>query len=187
MDISTAYLTILSTVLAVKTVLLFVCFVFTAFLPPDEIEVEFPPPEGYSGTERKTVEVPEYPSCQAIGFLILVYVYDIIMIYPYTRKGSESEHSLVYLLVGIVSLGIQTMAAIGWSGITPSWLAAERHYGLWHSKIWSCYYMSFILTGVAIGLPLLYRGMWLIITFTITVAPTVWRAIYEAYRPLKFW
>lgn len=187
MDISTAYLTILSTVLAVKIVLLVLLFVITTFLPPDEIEVEFPPPEGYSGTERKTVEVPEYPSCQALGFLILVYIYDIIMIYPYTRKGSESEHSLVYLLVGIVSLGIQTMAAIGWSGITSSWLAAERHYGLWYSKTWSCYYLTFILTGFAIGLPLLYKGMWLVITFTITSGPTVWRAIYEAYRPLKCW
>ena len=187
MDICGSYLSILSTILAFKILLLAPCFFITAILPPNESEVEFPPPEGYSGTERKCINVPKSPGFQALGFLILVYLFDIIMLYPYTHKGSGSEHSLVYLLAGIASLGIQTMAAIGWSGIKASWLAAERNYGLWHSTTWSCYYWSFILTGIAIGLPLLYKGIWVVISFTITFAPTVWRAIYEAYMPLKFW
>lgn len=187
MNICTSYSSIISTLLAVETILLLPCFLLAAILPPDEIEVEFPPPEGYSGTERKTVKVPEYPSCQELGFLTMVYVFDIIMLYPHTREGIKSEHSFIYLLAGVVCFGIQTMAAIGWSGIKTSWLAAERSYGLWHSKRWSCYYMSFVLTGIVIALPLLYKGLWLTITFTVASAPTVWRAVCEAYKPLKFW
>jgi hypothetical protein len=187
MDISTSYFTILSSILAFETILLFPCFLFTAILPPDEIDVEFPPPEGYSGTERKTVTVPKYPSCSEIGFLIALYIFDIILLYPYTREGVTNEPRFLYFVISIVCLGIQTLAAIGWSGIKMSWLAAERGYGLWYSKAWTCYYMSFILTGIAIGLPFLYRGIWIIVMFAISFAPTAWRAIYNAYRLLKFW
>jgi len=187
MDISTSYLTILSTALAVETLLLLPCFLLAVFLHPDEIEVEFPPPSGYSGTESRTVDVPEYPSSPKLFFLIAIYVFDIVMIYPYTRNGLVSEHSILYLLVGIMSLAFQVMAAIGWGGIKTSWLAAERSYGLWYSKAWTCYYMSFILTGVAIGLPLLYKAIWFLIDFTMAIAPTLWTAIYNAYAPLKFW
>lgn len=187
MDISTSYLTILSSVLAVETLLLFPCFLLVALRPPNEIGVEFPPPPGYSGTEQRTVNVPKYPSCSKLFFLIAIYVFDIVMIYPYTRNGLVSKHSKLYLLVGIVTLAFQVFAAIGWSGIKTSWLAAERSYGLWYSKAWTSYYMSFILTGVAIGLPLLYKGIWFLIDLTIAIAPTSWAAIYNAYAPLKFW
>lgn len=187
MDINTSYVTILSTVLAVQILLLLPCFLLAVFRPPDEIEVEFPPPPGYSGTERRKVDVPKYPSCSKLFFLIAIYVFDIVMIYPYTRNGLVSEHSILFVLVGVVSLTFQVLAAIGWSGIKTSWLAAERSYGLWHSKAWTCYYMSFILTGVAIALPLLYKGIWFLIDFTVAIAPTSWTAIYNAYAPLKFW
>jgi hypothetical protein len=187
MDVSTAYLTILSTVLAVETLVLLPCFLLAAILPPDEIEAEFPPPPGYSGTENRTVDVPEYPSSLNFLSLIAIYVFDIIMIYPYTQNGLVIEHSILYQLIGIVSLTFQAMAAVGWSGIKTSWLAAEKGYALWYSKAWTCYYMSFILTGVAIGLPLLYKGIWFVIDFTIAIAPTSWIAIYNAYAPLKFW
>lgn len=187
MDISTSYLTILSTVLAAETLLLLPCFLLAAILPPGEIEVEFPPPRGYSGNEKRTVGVPKYPSSLNLFFLIAIYLFDIVMIYPHTQSGLVSEHSILHLLVGIVSLTFQVMAAVGWGGIKTSWLAAEKGYGLWHSKAWTCYYMSFILNGLAIGLPLLYKGIWFLIAFTMASAPISWTAIYNAYAPLKFW
>ena len=126
MDISTSYLGILSNVLAVEILLLLPCFLLAAILPPDEIEVEFPPPPGYSGTERRTVNVLEYPSSPKLFFLIAAYLFDIVMIYPYTFNGAISEHNTLYILFGIVCLTVQVTAAVGWSGIKTSWLAAER-------------------------------------------------------------
>ena len=82
------------------------------------------------------------------------------------------------------ALVAQTAAAVGWSGISVSWLAAEKKYGLWHSKAWSSYYLSFILVGVGIGVPLLFNTSWHIVEYSLLFAPTIGKAFYEAYAPL---
>jgi len=184
MDTTTAYFTLFSTLLALKILILFPLCLYTTVRPPQDDEVEFPPPPGYCGSERKTVQVPKYPSCPDLLFLILVYAMDIVFMYPATRRGVEVElnSALIAFLGG--ALGLQAAAAVGWSGISMSWLAAEKKYGLWHSKAWSAYYLSFILVGVGIGLPLLFIWTWHIGKYTIVIAPTVGKAFYDAFAPL---
>jgi hypothetical protein len=186
MDIGPSYFTILSRLLAIKTTILFLLCLVVAIIPPANVEVEFPPPASYSVVERKIVNVPKYPSFREVGFLVIIYFSDIIFLYPFTYEGSATKNNIIIFLVGIAFLGLQIMAAVGWSGIQTSWLAAERKYGLWHSLAWSSYYMSFILTGVAIGLPLLYRAVWEVILFIIAVASTTWKALSYAYAPLIY-
>jgi len=186
MDTTTAYFTLFSTLLALKILILFPLCLYTMIVPPQDEEVEFPPPPGYSGTERKTIEVPKYPSFSDLLFLILVYAMDIVFIYPATRHGNEAQlnPALTAFLGG--ALALQAAAAVGWSGISMSWLAAEKKYGLWHYKTWSAYYMSFILVGVGIGLPLLFIWTWHVGTYAIVIAPTVGKAFYDAYAPLPY-
>jgi hypothetical protein len=184
MDTSTAYFTLLSTILAIKVLLLLPLCLFVLVLPAPEIEVEFPPPPGYSGTERRTVKVPTYPSFSSLLFLSIVYTVDIILVYPFTRHGNECQPSPLQMTLMIGGLGIQTMAAVGWSGISSSWLSAEKKYGLWHSWAWGCYYLSFILVGVTIGLPLFYMALWHVGEYMTLIAPTVWDAFYHAFAPI---
>lgn len=187
MDIGPSYFTIFSRLLAAKVALLCLLSLVVAVIPPENVEIEFPPPDGYSGAERRTVEVPKYPSFRQVGFLVIIYIFDIIFLYPFTYEGGSNKRNIIVFLAGNAFLVLQTVAAVGWSGIRTSWLAAENGYGLWHNPAWSAYYMSFILTGVAIGLSLLYKALWEVIIFTIVVAPTVWEAFYHAYTPLIFW
>jgi|SRR5277367_695616 len=184
MDTTTAYFTLFSTLLALKTLILLPLCLYTLILPPRTEEVEFPPPAGYSGSERKTVEVPKYPSFSDLFFLVIVYAMDIVFIYPATRHGIEIQPNSALIAVLGGAIGLQAIAAVGWSGISMSWLAAEKKYGLWHSKAWSAYYMSFILVGVGIGLPLLSIWTWHVWKYTIVIAPIVGKAFYDAYEPL---
>jgi len=185
MDTTTAYFTIFSSFLAVKVLILALLCIFTAIFPPTDEEVEFPPPRGYSGTETKKVEVPKYPSFSDLLFLLLAYILDIIFIYPLTQSGRETPFfHPVFIACKSVALGLQAVAAVGWSGIGVSWLAAEKKYGLWHSNAWGLYYHSFILVGVGMGIPLFFNLSWYIVEFSIASAPTIARALYEAYEPL---
>src|SRR5438552_12537104 len=116
-DIGPLYFTVFSIVLAAEIIVLFLCCLITFILPPNDHQVEFPPPPGYSGMERRKVEVPDYPSSLELAYLIAVYALDIILIYPYTREGSASQHDTLYRLAGIVIFGIQVTSAVGWNGI----------------------------------------------------------------------
>ena len=185
MDTPTAYFTIFSTFLAIKVLILAPLCLYTAMFPPRDEEVEFPPPQGYSSMETKKVEVPKYPAFSDLLFLLLVYVLDIIFIYPLTRSGGEApSFHPVFIASKSLALGIQVVAAIGWSGIGVSWLAAEKKYGLWHSKTWALYYHSFILVGVGMGVPLLFNLLWYIVEYSLASAPTIAKAFYEAYQPI---
>lgn len=187
MDMNTAYFTLLSRALAIHSIVLVPFCVFSAIRPPHLIEVEFPPPLGHSRDERRAVKVPRYPPCQSVAFLIAVYLCDVFFIYPFTREGTVKDDSFHFILriIGTIGLVIHVLAAIGWSNIRPNWLAAERNYGLWYSKIWKAYYMSFIVTGVAIMIPLFYLGLWHLGATAFNLVPIIGRAMYQAYLPLN--
>jgi hypothetical protein len=187
MDIIFSYSTVLSTCLAVKIVLLCLLCLVVVVVPPVNIEVEFPPPTGYSRAVRKTVEVPKYPSLRDLIFLVIVYIFDIIFIYPLTYEGAATKKNIIIVLVAATFLTFHLIASASWSGIETSWLSAEKKFGLWHSPAWSIYYMSFILTGVAIGLPFLYVIIWGVIIFVDAITPNMGKALYQAYAPLIFW
>ena len=178
--------TILSKLLAIQSLALLPFFLFTAIFPPNTVPTEFPPPLGYSGDERKIVHIPCYPSAYEFGFLIAVYISGIVFLYPFTKNAADNGCPLV-LYLGIFALMVQIIAAVGWSGIEPNWLAAGHQYGLWHSKIWSGYYMSFIITGALIGISLLSLGVSYVWTATLTVVPIAKDALRNAYAPFIAW
>jgi hypothetical protein len=185
MDLESTYSAILSTILAIKISLLVPLFLLTAILPPLCTEVECPAPKGDTGT--KTLDIPDYPSPKSLAFLIAVYFFDILLLYPYTPDGANTPYDSSFRIVGVIGILLQTMSAIGWAGIEPNWDTAEALYGLWFNKFWSWYYMSFILVGIAIGLPLIYKAMWWCGELTVLIAPMTWKAICNAYAPLKVW
>jgi len=184
MDINASYFTLVSSTLAVQTIVLVPFFLYSLFFPPCAVEVEFPPPAECSVKETKKVYIPNYPSCLEYLFLIAVYLLDIIFLYPFTRAGSEIAN-WISSLVSLVVLFLQMSLAIGWGGTDASWLAAEKKLGLWSNKAWSCYYMDFISTSVAIGVPLGYEVSWMVVRFVVGVTPSVWMALCQAYAPFK--
>ena len=187
MDVGTVWFTILSRLLALQSIVLIPFLLFAAIRPPSYVEVEFPPPLGCSSNERKIVKVPRYPSFLSLAILIVFDLSDIIFIYPFTEEGIAKADSLpvAFRLVGIVGLVIHVIMAVGWSSVEPNWQAAEYKYGLWFSRDWTVYYMSFIVTATAIGIPLFLLALWLIIDAAIGLVPILGRAMYEAYAPLK--
>lgn len=187
MDISATYFTILSRSLALQSLILIPIFMFTALFVPKEVAIDFPPPLHYSGNDRKIVRVPTYPPAKAVGFLIVVYLGDIICLYPFTQATAEKKDIPIISYFGIIGLILQTMATIGWSGMRPSWLAAQYQHGLWHSKKWTVYYMSFIINGIGIGISVFILGYWLMIRFIMIIMPIIREVFYYAYIPLKFW
>jgi hypothetical protein len=200
MDIDTSYYTILTRIQAVQTIILLPLYLYALLFPPARADVEFPSPLKLV-LERKAVSVPQRPSSSDIRFLLLTFLSEILLLYPYTYHGkanlveaiksnSKMEAVLVFciMLVGFVHFFIRSAAAIGWSGMRPNWLAAERGHGLWQYPAWSCYYMSFILTGTAIGIGLLMKLGWLVLSLCTEVGvPLLWDAYYQAYVPLWSW
>src|SRR5271156_4166918 len=188
-DVAAAFALLLSEGLAIQITVLLILFLFTLVRIPKDVEIEFPAPTGIKHqplTEKaRPVEVPQYPTCRDISFLILLYLVDIVLLYPYTLESREERNLLLLQLVSIVVFPLQVAAAHGWGSISPSWLAAQRRHGLWHSNAWRLYYMSFILTGVAIGLLIMGRGIALIILQLIALLPAIWRAQCHAFLPLK--
>ena len=109
-----------------------------------------------------------------------------MLIYPLTRNGEDIELNWVFSAgIGGV-LWVQVVAAVGWSGISMSWLSAEKKYGLWHSKSWSYYYLSFILVGVGVGVPAIFIGLVFIGRQLVRGVPIMGKAFYDAYAPLLY-
>lgn len=184
MDLLTSYYTILSTILAVQVQALFPLFVILLVFPPKYIESEFPAPRWYKETGTRVINVQKYPAARDILLFIAVFLADIILLYPYIRTESQAQFSCLYRTAGSVFLCLQFGAAAGWSSIRSDWLAAERNFGLWRSKPWAVYYMTFILTSLACCGPLLFVGCWAAMEFAISELPHVGHAFYHAYKPL---
>ena len=185
MDLETSYNGFLSSVFALAIAILFLALLFTIFWYPGEDEVECPSPTG--GEETKVVKVPKYPQPASIAFLILIYVLDILILYPCTQDGLENEFHWLYVCAANVGALVHILAAIGWSSIERNWLTAEARYALWFNKYWSCYYWSFILTGIAVGLPIFYKSVWGLFNIILRVVLTMCGAICNAYAPFKAW
>lgn len=199
MNIDTSYYTIVTRILAVQTIILLPLYLYALLFPPATADVEFPSPL-QTIPERKLVSVPQHPSSSDLRFLLLSFLSEILLLYPYTYQGkanlveamkSNSKKEVIlmsgFILVGLVYFSIRCSAAIGWSGMRQNWLAAERGHGLWQYPSWSCYYMSFILTGTAIGIGLLMKLGWLVLCLCTESVPLLWNAYYQAYVPLWTW
>jgi len=187
-DVAAAFADLLSQVLAMKITILLILFVFTLVRHPKDVEIEFPAPSGtkYELADKvKRVKIPQYPKWIDITFLILIYLLDIALLYPYTLKNGEWTNHLLLLLLSVVVFPVQVGAAHGWSCMSPSWIAAQRRHALWHNKAWKIYYMSFILTGLAIGLLIIGKGVAFFIFEVLGMLPGIWRAQSHAFSPLK--
>jgi len=184
MDIVTAFCTILSTLLALQLLILFPLAIFLLIFPPGYIQAEFPAPRGYEETGARIINVQVYPAARDILLLIVIFLADIIFLYPYTRAGSRAEISLLHRTTGVILLCVQFAAAVAWSSIRGDWLAGERNFGLWGSKTWAAYYMTFILNSLACEGPLVFVGCTTCAEFVISQVPLVWYAFYHAYKPL---
>jgi len=158
---------------------------YSLIFPPDYIEVEFRAPKGYRESGTRIINVLAHPAAKDVAFLFIIFVADIVLIYPYTVTGSKFEISWVSRLGGILILGLQFTAALGWCGIRADWLAGSRNFGLWKNASWAAYYSAFILTAFACVGPLIFMGIVLLTKCAILRTPNVWMAIYQAYRPLR--
>jgi hypothetical protein len=198
MDINTSYYTVLTRILAVKTIALVPLYIYTKIVPPPKANVEFPSPLA-TVPERKTVSVPRYPSSSDLRFLLTTYNLDIIILYPYTRAGSSWQASLdrshtrdMLLLLGLLLCGwgyffFRVSSAVGWSGIRPNWAAAERKHGLWNYPAWSCYYMSYIISGIFIGIGLGFKLACFALSSCMYFGPGLLEVYRQTYVPLYQW
>jgi hypothetical protein len=195
-NLGAAYSTILTRLLVCQTLIILPLSIFTLICPPAQEDVIFPAPResGTSKTKEKTVSVLNFPSFTDLGSLLLYYLLDIIFLYPYTFEGITSPHLVnystivgVFLAVGHVFLLVQFLTACTWKRTGHSWVAAERHLGLWHSRRWSAYYVSFIITGIAIGFMLAGQCSYWIYAVARAVAPVIWDALSTEYAWLKMW
>ncbi len=188
-----AYHTIFSKVVLFQAVAILPLLLYTIPYPPEEVKAEFPPPDGFSGTERRVLSVPKHPSIVDLGFLLIIYLIDIVFLHPFTIEGrlfyEENGSTLVWWVfkAGSVALVVQFLAACSWSGVRTSWVSAERRHGLWHFTPWAIYYTSFILTGLGIGLPLFFKLGWLLISLIIEVSPVAWKIFSYQCTSLKVW
>ena len=184
MDILASFYTILSTVLAFQLLILFPLVIFLLFFPPGYIQAEFPAPQGHKETGTRIINVQKYPAARDIVLLIVIFLADIIFLYPYTQSGSLVEFSLLHRTTGVVFFCVQVAAAVGWSSLRGDWLAGERNFGLWGSKTWTVYYMTFILNSLACEGPMVFVGIRSCGEFVISQIPFIWHAFYHAYKPL---
>jgi hypothetical protein len=204
--LATSYYDFLSAVLALKLFVLLFILLFVIVRRPvlKKVACLDPPPlllgktylwsnlklVGLPAVEcpRKVIDVPKYPPAESIAFLISIYAFDIIMLYPYTKEGSTRKLPSVFFLATIVGSILQTTSAVGWSCVEANWRSVERRYALWHNRPWSCYSWSFILTGMAIGVPLVYQSVWMVGNFVvINILPVLLAAGLNAVAPFKFW
>jgi len=184
MDSLTSYYTALSTLLALLTPIFILIILYCLIFPPHYIEARFRAPKGYPKSGPRIINVLAHPAANDVAFLFIICVADIALIFPYTITGSTFEISWVWRIGGILILGLQFTAAVGWCGIQSDWLAGSRNFGLWKSASWAAYYSVFILTAFVCVGPLIFMGLDLLIKWAISRTPNVWMAIYEAYRPL---
>ena len=184
MDIFTAFYTILSTLLALQLLILFSLVIFLLIFPPGYIQAEFPAPQGHNETGTRIINIQAYPAARDIFLLIVIFFADIIFLYPYTQAGLNAEISVLHRTTGVFLLCVQFAAAIAWSSIRRDWLAGERNFGLWGSKTWAVYYMTFILNSLACEGPMIFVGGRTCVEFVISQGPFIWYAFYHAYKPL---
>lgn len=184
MDWLAAYYTGLSTILAIFILILLPLILYSLIFSPDYIEAEFRAPKGYRESGTRIINVLAHPADKDLAFLLVVFVVDILLIYPYTLSGSQSDISSISKIGGTIILEIQLMAAVGWCGIQSDWIAGSRNFGLWKISSWAGYYMAFILTTFACAGPVAFVGMKLGTGWVISHTPNVWMALYHAFRPL---
>jgi hypothetical protein len=192
MSLSIEYCSAVTKILACQTIILLISSILTLILPPGRKNVKFPAPSGTSTITEKAVSVPKYPSTRDLSFLLLLYILDIIFIYPFTLDVNASVSLtrgstilVVFFLAGNIFLIFQANMARGWLRMERNWIAAEKNYGLWHSKAWSAYYLSFIITGTALGLISLWQIAQYLVIISLEIGPVIWIALYSEFEWLK--
>jgi hypothetical protein len=179
MDILTAYYTILAPIIRLGIVILtFLCVFCTFCSAPQHVAAEFPAPKGYKETGTRIIKVQKYPSFKDTLLLWAVFCLDSMIPRPFEAPQEG------WPVWGMCLLVPQAAVAIAWSGIRGDWLAAERNMGLWGSKWWSAYYMTFILVTVACVGPMVFLASWKLLELAIWMAPHILSAFYHAYKPL---
>jgi hypothetical protein len=191
-DLSSNYCSALTKILACQTIMLLVFSSFTLLFPPGQADVKFPTPSGTSTMTEKTVSVAKYPSTRDLSSLLLLYILDIIFIYPFTLDINAtvsltrgSNILAIFFLAGNIFLLFQANMARGWCRMERTWVAAERNHGLWHYKAWSVYYLSFIVTGTAVGLVSVWQIAQYLVKIVLEIGPVIWTALYSEYVWLK--
>jgi hypothetical protein len=147
------------------------------------VDAEFPAPKGYKETGTRIITVQKYPSFKDIFLLLAVFYLDSVIL-RLIEAPRETWPYYWFRMFGMFLLIPQGTAAIAWSSIRGDWLAAERNMGLWGSKWWSAYYMTFILVTLACVGPLVFLCCWKLVELAISMAPHILSAFYHAYKPL---
>ena len=179
-----AYFTVLSSILAILILIILGLILYTLIFTPEYIEAEFRAPKGYRESGTRIILILEHPCALDLALLLGVFSVDIILVYPFTRMGSQANVSSGAKAGRILVLGIQLMAAVGWWGIQSDWLAARRNFGLWKRPGWAVYYVVFILATLACSLPLILMGVHHAVGFVMLRTLNVWMALYNAFKPL---
>jgi hypothetical protein len=191
-NLSTEYCSAVTKILACQTIILLIFSILTLILPPGREDVKFPAPSGISTITEKTVSVAKYPSTRDLSSLLLLYILDIVFIHPFTLDVNASVSLTrgstilaIFFLAGNLLLIFQANMARGWLRMERTWLAAENDYGLWHSKAWSAYYLSFIITGTALGIISVWQIAQYLVIIALEIGPVIWIALYSEYVWLK--
>jgi hypothetical protein len=193
MDLDVAYHSVFSKIVLFQALAILPLSLLKIPLPPAKVIQGFPSPSGLPNARAKIIEVPMSPTSRDLAFLLTIYILDVIFLYPYTKEGrlllEETNSTIISLFfwAGSGALVLQFLAACAWSGIQTDWIAAERRHGLWHFTPWKIYYCSFILTGLGIGLPMLFKLGWTIILLAIEVLPIVCNIFSHQFAPIKAW
>jgi hypothetical protein len=192
MSLSTDYCSAVTKILACQTIILLIFSILTLILPPGQKNAKFPAPSGTSTITEKTVSVAKYPSTRDLSSLLLLYILDIVFIYPFTLDVNASVSLtrgstilVVFFLAGNIFLIFQANMARGWLRMERNWVAAEKNYGLWYSKAWSAYYLSFIITGTALGLISVWQIAQYLVIISLEIGPVIWIALYSEYEWLR--
>jgi hypothetical protein len=192
MGFDTDYYSILNKILSIQTITLLPAFLFTLIHPPKLETFYFAASPQFPNADGKAVNVPKYPTAKALGFLILIYVSDLIILHSYTLEKNaavDNDKSMIirtFLAFGDVLLIVRVMMGFILGMVRPSWPAAEKNLGLWHHRTWSACYMSFNLMTVALGVALIFEGIRFSGIVLLEVVPVCWRALYSAYGSLYF-
>ena len=91
---------------------LFPLVISLLIFPPGYIQAEFPAPRCYKQTGTRIISIQIYPAARDIFFLIIIFLADIIFLYPYTQAGSCAEISLLYQTTGVFFLCMKFTAAV---------------------------------------------------------------------------
>jgi hypothetical protein len=182
MNILTAYYILLAPIIRLGVIILTCVCVFCCFRPPQYVDAAFPAPKGYKETGKRIITVKKYPSFQDTLLLWVVFCLDSIILRP--LKAPQDGWPIWVMPFAMLLLLSQSLAAMAWCCIRGDWLAAERNMGLWGSKWWSAYYMTFVSVSLACMGPMVFVGSWRFLELVIYLAPHILSAFFHAYKPL---